>query len=82
MEKQSPLRAIRSHCLGCARTAQEVRLCPVTECPLFPYRFGKNPFHGRSFTEAERRAAAERLSAARAAKARQGERDHDEVEPG
>ena len=22
----------------------EVKLCPIKDCPLYPYRFGKNPF--------------------------------------
>lgn len=39
----SPVRAIRSYCLNtCAGTAKEVRLCTVTECPLYEYRFAKN----------------------------------------
>ena len=39
----TPLKAIRQHCLSCNITAHEVKLCPCTDCPLFTYRFGKNP---------------------------------------
>ncbi len=39
----SPVRAIRSYCLNvCAGSAKEVRLCTVTECPLYEFRFMKN----------------------------------------
>lgn len=40
----TPMKAIRAKCLDCScGSAQEVRLCPVKDCPLYPYRFGKNP---------------------------------------
>ena len=36
---------------------KEVNLCNIRKCPLWPYRFGKNPFRkhgsGRKFTEEE-----------------------------
>ena len=36
-----PLKAIRSHCLGCVGgVSRDVALCPITSCPLWPYRFG------------------------------------------
>ena len=39
-----PLKAIRKHCLSCCcDQAAEVRLCPVNDCELYPYRFGKGP---------------------------------------
>ena len=39
-----PLKAIRLKCLDCcAGQSAEVRLCPVTNCTLYPYRFGKRP---------------------------------------
>lgn len=40
----SMAKAIRLKCLDCSggRT-NEVRDCVATNCPLFPYRFGKNP---------------------------------------
>ena len=40
----TPLKAIRQKCLNCSnRQPKEVRFCQATECPLFVYRFGKNP---------------------------------------
>ena len=40
----TPLKAIRLHCIECsAGNLAEVRKCPVSDCPLFRFRFGKNP---------------------------------------
>lgn len=40
----SPLKAIRLKCLDCCcGSSNEVKLCTVKHCPLYPYRFGKNP---------------------------------------
>ena len=39
----TPIRAIRKHCLKCASSPKEVRLCIVTDCSLYSYRMGKNP---------------------------------------
>lgn len=69
MEERKPLstiKAIRAKCLDCATTSNEVRLCPVKQCPIWVYRFGKNPYRkGREWTEEERRAVAERLASYR-----------------
>ena len=44
MKTKSPLKAIRAKCLDCcAGQPKEVKLCPIEECPIYPYRFGKNP---------------------------------------
>ena len=41
---RTPIKAIRAKCLDCCSfQAQEVRLCPCQDCPLFPYRMGHNP---------------------------------------
>lgn len=43
-KRLTPLQAIRAKCLDCSGgSRQEVRLCPITQCPLWPYRFGKRP---------------------------------------
>ena len=43
MEK-TPIKAIRAKCLDCCcGSAKEVALCPIPDCSLYPYRFGKNP---------------------------------------
>ena len=40
----TPMKAIRAKCLDCCcNSSNEVRLCAVEKCPLYPYRFGKNP---------------------------------------
>lgn len=44
MKKLSPLKAIREKCRDCmCGNSNEVKLCPSEDCPLFKYRFGKNP---------------------------------------
>jgi len=40
----TPIKAIRKKCLDCSNSqTKEVRLCPVVECALYPYRMGKRP---------------------------------------
>ena len=40
----TPIKAIRAMCLDCVgHSAEEVKLCTDPLCPLYPYRFGKNP---------------------------------------
>jgi hypothetical protein len=44
MKVLRPLKAIRQKCLDCmCNQRKEVELCPDEECPLYPYRLGKNP---------------------------------------
>lgn len=44
MRSKTPLRAIRAKCLECSSgKPSEVRNCLVEDCPLYPFRFGKNP---------------------------------------
>ena len=44
----SPLTAIRAMCVVCmCGQLKEVNKCTVLNCPLYPFRTGKNPFHGR-----------------------------------
>lgn len=41
---QTALKAIRAKCLDCCSGSfNEVRDCGLTDCPLFHFRFGKNP---------------------------------------
>ena len=43
-----PLKAIRAKCLDCCGGSfTEVKLCEISDCPLFPYRFGKRPIRAR-----------------------------------
>jgi hypothetical protein len=69
--KTSPLKSIREKCLDCNGTASEVKLCPCTDCALWPFRFGKNPYSKRTLTEEQRVALAERLKLAREKKGKQ-----------
>ncbi len=40
----TPIKAIRKKCLDCSGGEhKEIEGCPITECPLYPYRFGKRP---------------------------------------
>lgn len=40
----SPLQAIRARCLDCCGgQLVEVRECTASSCPLWPYRFGREP---------------------------------------
>lgn len=42
--KSTPVRAIRQKCLECVgNSPKEVRKCIAKDCPLYPYRMGKNP---------------------------------------
>ena len=40
----TPIKAIRAKCLDCSGGQYaEVRLCPIENCALYPYRMGKRP---------------------------------------
>lgn len=40
--KLTPMKAIRRKCIDCScGSSNEVKLCPVQNCPLYTYRFGK-----------------------------------------
>ena len=44
----NPVKAIREKCLECSRgSSNEVKLCTVTGCALYPFRFGKNPYRAK-----------------------------------
>ena len=60
---EKPLEAIKEKCLDCSvYDEKEVKLCTCTGCPLWPFRFGTNPYHRkRELTEDQRKAAAERI---------------------
>ena len=64
---QNPVKAIRRKCIDCSGWNQrEVELCPLTECTLYPFRFGKNPFRTkREVSDEQREAMKQRLAEAR-----------------
>lgn len=44
MRKMTPMRAIREKCRDCTcGQTKEIRLCPIKDCPLWLFRFGKRP---------------------------------------
>lgn len=44
MEPTTTLKAIRLKCLDCCcGSANEVKLCPIKDCPLYTYRLGHDP---------------------------------------
>ena len=52
MKRLTPIKAIRAKCLDCSYgQAQEVRLCPLKKCPLYPYRMGRRPKDGEIIDE-------------------------------
>jgi len=63
----SPIKAIRAKCLECSvDSANEVKLCTVTDCALYEFRFGKNPYRTKRVMTPEQKAAlVERLAKAR-----------------
>jgi len=41
--KLSPVKAIKKFCFECAGSVIGRKDCEITNCPLYPYRLGKNP---------------------------------------
>lgn len=60
---QNPLKGIREKCIDCCcGETSEVRKCVAVDCPLWPFRMGRNPFRKRrELSPAEKHARAERL---------------------
>ena len=59
----SPLKAIRLKCLDCfCGSSNEVKLCTVTGCALYPFREGHNPYIAkREYTDEQKEAIKTRL---------------------
>src|SRR5262249_60667612 len=56
-QPEAVLKAIRRKCLDCSGGSHaEVADCLVRQCPLFPFRFGKNPWRPPA-SEAQRQAS-------------------------
>lgn len=64
---KNPVKAIRAKCLDCCcGHPSEVAICTATKCPLFPFRYGKNPYRTkRELTEEQKEAQAAILAKAR-----------------
>ena len=57
-----PLAAIRKHCLECVGNYRaEVQASTGTNCPLWPYRSGINPYRTK-MSEAERTSRGEKMN--------------------
>lgn len=65
----NPVKVIREKCLDCSNgSSNEVKLCPVKNCPLWEWRFGKNPYRKpRQLSDEQRAAIRERLHGAKVA---------------
>ena len=54
MTKLTPIKSIRAKCVDCCcGDLKEVRQCPITECPLWPYRMGRRPKDDEKVDECE-----------------------------
>ena len=61
-KSRSPIKAIRFFCFECCgwdrgfedsgKPFVDVQNCTSPNCPLFDFRFGRNPFHSRAKTDA------------------------------
>ena len=66
----SPLDAIKDFCMECCGYQRdEVKTCSAPMCPLYDFRFGKNPYRKtKDYTEEELEKMRERIANARANK--------------
>ena len=76
MEKiTSPLKAIKAFCVDCmGGQVTYVKDCTSINCPLYEFRFGKNPYNTRQLTDEQRQAASERMK--KVAEARKANKDN------
>ena len=63
----NPVKVIREKCLRCCcDSANEVALCHIEACPLWPWRMGKNPYRKKKvLTNEQKLVITERLRKAR-----------------
>lgn len=63
----NPVKAIRAKCIDCCcGSTAEVKECQIVNCPLHPFRMGKNPYRQRrEMTEEQKQVLADRLKEAR-----------------
>lgn len=66
---KNPVKAIRKKCIECSGGSKsEVEKCVIPDCPLYPFRMGRNPFRTvREMSEEQKVAAIQRLAKAREA---------------
>ena len=63
MSQTNPVKAIREKCIDCCcGSTTEVALCDMDDCPIWAFRFGKNPYRTkRELTPEQLEAARERM---------------------
>lgn len=62
IEKIPILKAVRLKCLECCCGQRlVVEQCICTDCSLWPFRLGINPFNERTMSEEQKQAVADRL---------------------
>lgn len=67
----SPVKAIRENCIECMGGQESegyikrIVECVSSDCALFDFRFGKNPYHTQNLTDEQRKERADRLKLAR-----------------
>jgi len=66
-----PAKAIREFCIECMggrgsgqNYTKLIEECVSTNCPLYDFRFGKNPHHTQNLTDVQRKERAERFKTA------------------
>ncbi len=81
IEPVSPLKAIRARCVACCDGSEyEARLCTIVDCPLWPFRTGKNPFRAPA-TEAQKAHRHRLPKFIRKARPKKAQPDFDAVPP-
>jgi len=69
LNKTTPLKAIRLKCLDCCNNShKEVDLCIIPECPLFQFRYGKNPYIKKNLSEEAKQSLRKQLQKNKLAK--------------
>lgn len=65
--QKNPVKAIREFCLECCGDSPSgVKECTSVNCPLYPFRLGRNPYRAkREMTDEQKEAAKIRLAEAR-----------------
>ena len=75
---KSPVKAIRENCIECMGGKESeghikrISECGSSDCALFDFRFGKNPYHTQSLTDKQRKERANRLKLVRLHDKRKG----------
>lgn len=67
--KTTPLKAIKQKCFECSgNSINEVKICAVEDCFLYPFRLGKNSKIKKQLSEEEKLAKVELMKKARSFK--------------